>query len=48
MAGITILTMQQILHWPRAVIFVDMDAFFASIEQKDEPSLNLRWPRRSC
>ncbi len=26
-------------HWPRAIIFVDMDAFFASIEQLDEPTL---------
>ena len=33
---------QQVLHWPRAIIFVDMDAFFASIEQKDEPSLRGR------
>lgn len=33
---------QEVLHWPRAIIFVDMDAFFASIEQKDEPSLRGR------
>ena len=26
-------------HWKRAIVFVDMDAFFASIEQLDEPSL---------
>lgn len=29
-------------HWPRAIIFVDMDAFFASIEQHDDPSLRGR------
>lgn len=29
-------------HWPRAIVFVDMDAFFASIEQLDEPSLRQR------
>jgi Nucleotidyltransferase/DNA polymerase involved in DNA repair len=33
---------QQILHWSRAIIFVDMDAFFASLEQKDDPSLRGR------
>lgn len=33
---------QQTHHWPRAIIFVDMDAFFASIEQNDDPSLRGR------
>jgi len=28
--------------WPRAVVFVDMDAFFAAIEQKDNPALRGR------
>ncbi len=27
------------LHWPRAIILVDMNAFFASIEQRDFPEL---------
>lgn len=26
-------------HWSRAIVFVDMDAFFASIEQMDNPAL---------
>lgn len=26
-------------HWDRAVVFIDMDAFFASIEQLDHPEL---------
>lgn len=30
---------QQSLHWPRAIVFIDMDAFFASIEQMDHPEL---------
>ena len=25
------------LLWPRAIILVDMNAFFASIEQRDRP-----------
>jgi len=29
-------------QWERAIIFVDMDAFFASIEQKDNPCLHGR------
>lgn len=29
-------------QWPRAIVFVDMDAFFASIEQLDSPSLRGR------
>ena len=29
-------------HWERAIVFVDMDAFFASIEQKDHPTLRGR------
>lgn len=31
--------MQQIQHWPRAIVFIDMDAFFAAIEQLDDPHL---------
>lgn len=31
-----------ISHWKRAIVFVDMDAFFASIEQLDEASLRQR------
>ena len=31
--------MQPAQFWKRAIVFVDMDAFFASIEQLDEPSL---------
>lgn len=27
------------VHWDRAVVFIDMDAFFASIEQLDRPEL---------
>jgi DNA polymerase-4 len=30
---------QQTKHWPRAIVFIDMDAFFASIEQMDHPEL---------
>jgi DNA polymerase-4 len=26
-------------YWPRAIVFVDMDAFFAAIEKKDYPEL---------
>jgi DNA polymerase-4 len=29
-------------YWERAIVFVDMDAFFASVEQKDNPSLRGR------
>jgi len=29
-------------HWQRAIVFVDMDAFFASIEQLDDPGLRGR------
>lgn len=29
-------------QWERAIVFVDMDAFFASIEQKDDPNLRGR------
>ncbi|MDW3095585.1 MAG: DNA polymerase IV [Gammaproteobacteria bacterium] len=27
------------VHWERAIVFIDMDAFFASIEQSDHPEL---------
>jgi len=27
------------INWKRAIVFVDMDAFFASVEQLDDPSL---------
>ncbi|MDH5784198.1 MAG: DNA polymerase IV, partial [Chromatiales bacterium] len=30
------------LYWPRAIILVDMNAFFASIEQRDFPELRGR------
>lgn len=30
------------IPWPRAIVFVDMDAFFASIEQLDDPCLRGR------
>lgn len=30
------------IPWPRAIVFVDMDAFFASIEQLDDPGLRGR------
>ncbi|MEJ2095265.1 MAG: hypothetical protein P8X93_09035, partial [Gammaproteobacteria bacterium] len=29
-------------HWSRAIVFIDMDAFFASIEQMDNPELRGR------
>lgn len=29
-------------HWPRAIILLDMNAFFASIEQRDDPALRGR------
>lgn len=30
---------QQTKHWPRAIILVDMNAFFAAVEQHDHPEL---------
>lgn len=30
------------VHWPRAIILVDMNAFFASVEQRDFPELRAR------
>ncbi len=30
------------MHWPRAIILMDMNAFFASIEQRDRPELRGR------
>jgi len=30
------------MHWPRAIILIDMDAFFASIEQLDNPALRAK------
>ncbi len=29
-------------HWPRAIILADMNAFFASVEQQDQPELRSR------
>lgn len=31
--------MVQTSHWPRAIVLLDMDAFFASVEQLDNPDL---------
>src|SRR5690606_39546838 len=31
--------LQYVEHWLRAIVFIDMDAFFASIEQMDHPEL---------
>jgi len=28
-----------ICYWPRAIIHIDMNAFFASVEQRDFPEL---------
>lgn len=42
-SGLNILIMiPQTQHWPRAIVFIDMDAFFASIEQMDHPELRGR------
>ena len=27
------------IHWPRAIALIDMNAFFASVDQRDFPSL---------
>lgn len=29
-------------YWPRAIILVDMNAFFAAVEQRDDPELRGR------
>ncbi len=40
--GIINLPMKTNIHWPRAIILADMNAFFASVEQLDQPELRSR------
>lgn len=40
--GNYILNWQELMGWKRVIVHVDMDAFFAAIEQRDNPSLRAK------